>query len=164
MEERVTGVMIYYYFVCKRKLWYFCHEINMEKENEDVLLGKLLDTYSYGKDEKHIQIDQTINIDFIKGHQEIHEVKKSRVIEEAGIWQVKYYLYYLEQRGVKGLKAQIDYPLLKKNLTVELAESDREKLKEILVHMKTIRDQELPPVLQKQKICKKCAYFDLCYI
>ena len=27
MEERITGVMIYYYFVCKRKLWYFCHDI-----------------------------------------------------------------------------------------------------------------------------------------
>ena len=27
--------MIYYYFVCKRKLWYFCHEIRMEAENED---------------------------------------------------------------------------------------------------------------------------------
>lgn len=43
MEERITGMMIYYHFVCKRKLWYFCHEINMENENEDVMLGKLLD-------------------------------------------------------------------------------------------------------------------------
>ena len=47
MEERITGVMIYYYFVCRRKLWYFCHEINMESENEDVQIGKLLDESSY---------------------------------------------------------------------------------------------------------------------
>ena len=40
MEERITGVMIYYYFVCSRKLWYFCHQINMEDENENVQLGK----------------------------------------------------------------------------------------------------------------------------
>ena len=39
MEERITGVMIYYYFVCKRKLWYFCHEIRMESDNENVMLG-----------------------------------------------------------------------------------------------------------------------------
>mgnify|MGYP000696650614 CR=1 FL=1 len=32
MENRVTGVMIYYYFVCKRKLWYFINEINMESD------------------------------------------------------------------------------------------------------------------------------------
>ena len=64
-DKRITGVMIYYYFVCKRKLWYFCHEINMESENENVQLGKLLDEKSYERDEKHINIDNVINIDFI---------------------------------------------------------------------------------------------------
>ena len=77
MEERITGVMIYYYFVCKRKLWYFCHEINMESGNEDVQLGKILDETSYGRSEKHIQINGEINIDFIKEHRELHEIKKS---------------------------------------------------------------------------------------
>lgn len=124
--------MIYYYFVCKRKLWYFVHEINMENENEDVMLGKLLDENSYKRDEKHINIDNVINIDFIKEHKELHEVKKSRAIEEAGIWQVKYYLYYLKQRGVEGLKAKIDYPLLKKNLLLELSKEDEKKLDEII--------------------------------
>ena len=65
MKDKITGVMIYYYFVCKRKLWYFCHEINMEAENENVLLGKLLDENSYREKEKHINIDNVINIDFI---------------------------------------------------------------------------------------------------
>ena len=114
MENRVTGVMIYYYFVCKRKLWYFINEINMESDNENVMLGKLLDENSYRRDDKHINIDNVINIDFIKEHQELHEIKKSKAIEEAGIWQVKYYLYYLRQRGVKGLTAKIDYPMIKK--------------------------------------------------
>lgn len=110
-DKRITGVMIYYYFVCKRKLWYFCHEINMESENENVQLGKLLDEKSYERDEKHINIDNVINIDFIREHRELHEIKKSKAIEEAGIWQVKYYLYYLEERGVKNIKGKIDYPL-----------------------------------------------------
>ena len=48
MDERITGVMVYYYFVCKRKLWYFCHEIRMESNNEDVQLGKILDETSNG--------------------------------------------------------------------------------------------------------------------
>lgn len=130
-DKRITGVMIYYYFVCKRKLWYFCHEINMESENENVQLGKLLDEKSYERDEKHINIDNVINIDFIREHQELHEIKKSKAIEEAGIWQVKYYLYYLEKRGVKNIKGKIDYPLMKKSLVVELSEQDREKLKSI---------------------------------
>ena len=164
MENRITGVMIYYYFVCKRKLWYFVHELNMENENENVQLGKLLDESSYQRDDKHINIDNVINIDFIKEHKELHEVKKSRSIEEAGIWQVKYYLYYLKQRGVDGLKARIDYPLIKKNLTVELTQGDEEQLEEIIQEILLLKEEEYPPKFQAVKICGKCAYHDLCFI
>lgn len=164
MEERITGVMIYYYFVCKRKLWYFIHEISMEAENENVMLGKLLDESSYQRGEKHINIDNVINIDFIKEHRELHEVKKSRAIEEAGIWQVKYYLYYLKQRGVNGLKAKIDYPLLKKNLLVELTQEDEVQIEQIMDDINQMKEQPVPPELSKEKICTKCAYHDLCYI
>lgn len=137
MENRVTGVMIYYYFVCKRKLWYFMNEINMESDNENVMLGKLLDENSYRRDDKHINIDNVINIDFIKEHQELHEIKKSKAIEEAGIWQVKYYLYYLKQRGVKGLTAKIDYPMIKKNIVVELSEDDEVQLQKIIADIES---------------------------
>lgn len=164
MEERITGVMIYYYFVCKRKLWYFVNEINMEAENEDVMLGKFLDEHSYKRDEKHINIDNIINIDFIKEHKELHEIKKSRAIEEAGIWQVKYYLFYLKQRGITGLKAKIDYPLLKKNIVVELSDDDEQRLQEIIEEIKMIHVLAQPPSLDKKKICNKCAYYDLCFI
>lgn len=164
MEERITGIMVYYYFICKRKLWYFVHEINMENENEDVMLGKLLDENSYVRDNKHINIDNIINIDFIKEHKELHEIKKSRSIEEAGVWQVKYYLYYLKQRGVVGLKAKIDYPLLKKNLIVELSQEDEARLEEILQEIIIAKKQMTPPPFTSQKICSKCAYHDLCFI
>lgn len=75
-EARITGVMVYYYFVCKRKLWYFTHEIQMEQENEAVKLGKVLDESVYGRENKHMDIDQTINIDFIRETNILHEVKK----------------------------------------------------------------------------------------
>ena len=164
MEEKVTGVMIYYYFVCKRKLWYFCHEIRMEAENEDVLLGKLLDESSYGKNEKHINIDNVFNIDFIRDQKELHEVKKSRSMEEAGIWQIKYYLYYLQKRGVENLKGKVDYPLLKEVRTIELTEEDCIRLEAILLDVAEIRGRSCPPSVEQQKICKRCSYFDLCFI
>ncbi len=164
MEGRITGVMVYYYFVCKRKLWYSVHEISMEAENENVILGKLLDENSYQRGEKHISIDNVINIDFIKEHKELHEVKKSRAIEEAGIWQVKYYLYYLKQRGVSGLKAKIDYPLLKKNLLVELSQEDETSMEQIISDINAMKEQILPPAFSEEKICAKCAYHDLCFI
>lgn len=164
MEDRITGVMIYYYFVCKRKLWYFMHEVSMEAGNENVLLGRLLDENSYQRDNKHINIDDVINIDFIKSHKELHEIKKSRSIEEAGVWQVKYYLYYLKQRGVNGIKAKIDYPLLKKNLLVELTKEDETRLESIMGEIRAYKESSFPPEFCAVKICSKCAYHDLCFI
>ena len=160
MEDRITGVMIYYYFVCKRKLWYFCHDIRMETENEDVILGKILDESSYKKKD----IDDIINIDFISEHNELHEVKKSKVVEEAGIWQVKYYLYYLQKRGVNNLKGKIDYPLLKKSLIVELSEKDTKILERIISEITEIKRKDIPSACVNSKLCKKCAYYDLCII
>lgn len=164
MEERITGVMVYYYFVCKRKLWYFCHDITMESENEDVLLGKLLDEFSYGRNEKHINIDNIINIDFLKDHGELHEIKKSRSVEEASIWQIKYYLYYLDRRGVQGLKAKLDYPLLKKSLMVDLTMEDKVTLDKVVADIIKIKNKNLPGDFIEVKLCKKCAYHDFCFI
>lgn len=145
MEKNVTGIMVYYYQVCKRKLWYFYHEIQMEQENENVIIGKILDEESYQRDDKHINIDNVINIDFIRAKGVLHEVKKSRKIEEASILQVRYYLYYLRERGVLGIKGKIDYPLLKQNIDVELTEEDIIQIKKILIDIEQIVHCVQPP-------------------
>ena len=92
----------------------------------------MLDEESYKRDDKHINIDNVINIDFIRSSGVLHEVKKSRKIEEAGIHQVKYYLYYLKKKGVTDIRARIDYPLLKQSLDLELTEEDKRKIEVVL--------------------------------
>lgn len=164
MKKEITGVMVYYYKVCPRKLWYFYHEIQMEQENENVLIGKILDEETYKKDDKHINIDNVINIDFIRSQGVLHEIKKSKKIEEAGILQVKYYLYYLSKRGVLDIKAKIDYPLLKKTVEVELTEEDIFEIENILQQIEEIVEKDVAPKLQKKSICKSCAYYELCFI
>ncbi len=94
----------------------------------------------------------------------MHEVKKTKAIEEAGIWQIKYYMYYLEKRGVKNIEAQIDYPLLRETKEVFLEEEDREILENIEKNIAEIKNLEKPPEVLNAKFCKKCAYFDLCYV
>lgn len=136
----------------------------MEAQNDNVLLGKILDESSYQRDEKHINIDNVINIDFVRENKELHEIKKSKAVEEASIWQVKYYLYYLKQRGVDGLKGKIDYPLLKKTLIVELTDEDIEKLDQVINKIVEIKKQENTPQFLATKLCKNCAYHDLCLI
>ena len=161
---QITGIMIYYYFVCKRKLWYFTNNINMEQNSELVEIGKIIDETSYAREDKSILIDNTINIDFIKGECILHEVKKTKAIERAGIWQVKYYMYYLKKRGVKNINAEIDFPLIKETKEIFLEDSDIKTLDEVIKNIVNIVTKEKPPEMINDKICKKCAYYDLCYI
>ncbi len=164
MDKDITGLMVYYYEVCKRKLWYFTNEIQLEENNSNVILGKLLEENTYTRDEKKINIDGVINIDFIRSKKILHEIKKSNSIEPASILQVQYYLYYLEKKGLIGLKGVLDYPLLKQTVEVNLSDSDRENLENIIIGIKEILGKESPPILEKKNICKKCAYFDLCFV
>jgi len=164
VEEKITGVMIYYYFVCQRKLWFSLHGIAMESENENVQIGKALDELSYTSERKHVAINNEINLDFVKQTGMIHEIKKSRKIEEASIWQVKYYLYYLKKRKVTDLQAKIDYPLLKKSLEVSLSLEDEKVLEKAIVDIKDLSQKSQPQKVKKSKICLKCAYHDLCFV
>ena len=161
--EKITGMMIYYYFVCKKKLWYFLHDIKMEAENENVILGKFIDELSYNKEEKHININNEINIDYIENNV-IHEIKKSKAIEEASIWQTKYYIYYLRKKGVNIIHGQIDYPILKKTTKVELMEEDVEKIENIIIEINKLKNEAIIPYEKNNKKCMSCAYHDICLI
>ncbi|EDO0211398.1 Dna2/Cas4 domain-containing protein, partial [Listeria monocytogenes] len=130
---RISGTHVYYYFVCKRKLWCFSKEIRMEHLDENVQLGKLLDESSYNREKGQVMIDETVNIDFIKDWKVLHEVKKSKAIEEAGIWQLKYYMYFLKQKGIIIEKGVVDYPKLRQRETIFLTTEDERKIEKILV-------------------------------
>lgn len=69
-----------------------------------------------------------------------------------------------EEKGVDISKAQIDYPLLKKNIEVSLSEEDEKQMKNIIDHIIQIRKQAIPELDDSKKICKKCAYYDICFI
>lgn len=160
----LTGLELYYYKVCKRKLWLYTRQLRFEHENSDVKMGKVIDSQSYSKEEKGILINNEINIDYFPKDNIIHEIKKSKRIESASILQVKYYLYYLEQLGVKISHGKIDYPLLRRSVIVQLDEEDRTELEHIITEIIELKSLESPPPLDKKQICKKCAYHDYCFI
>lgn len=155
--------MFYYYHVCHRKLWYHCKGLNLENQNEDVNIGRLIDENFYNNENKHISIDETINIDFLKKWKVLHDIKKSKAIEEASTWQMKYYLYYLKTKDIKIEKGLIDYPLLKQRKEVFITEEDEkiilEKIKEIL----EIKNLKQPPKFQRKNICSKCSFYEYCF-
>lgn len=162
-EASITGVQVNYYFICKTKLWLFSHFASMEHASDTVALGKLLHEGSY-KREKELKLER-ISLDFVKkrGIIVIHEVKKSRKLEKAHIYQLLYYLYYLKQRGIEAM-GEINYPLLRKKEKIELKDEHEREIKEILSEIASIIRMEKPPKPEKKKYCRKCSYFELCWV
>ncbi|AIC16849.1 CRISPR-associated protein Cas4 [Nitrososphaera viennensis] len=158
-----TGTQINYYFVCKRKLWFFSHNMTLESDSDLVLMGKLLHENSYKrKPMKEIEIDR-IKIDFVEKSKEVHEVKRSRKIEDAHIYQLLYYLYFLKKSAGLEAKGVLDYPLLKKKVNVELTSDKETELAGILANVGSIINQDKPPEAEWKSYCKNCAYRELCW-
>ncbi len=158
-----TGTQINYYFVCKRKLWLFTKDIRFENENEYVQLGRLIDENTYKRKKKQIEIGN-IKIDFMDNKGVIHEIKKSNKIEKAHIYQLKYYILTLRRMGVKNITGEIDYPKLKKRESVFLEMEDEMEFESIFSGIREILNQPKPPAIVKKNICKKCAYYEFCFV
>lgn len=159
----LTGTEINYYFICHRKLWFFAHHITMEQESDRVAMGKLIHEASYTRDKKEIEIDQRIKLDFLRNRNVIHEVKLTDKMEDSHRWQLLYYLYYLKLKGIDGLSGEIDYPKLKQKTQVILTAEIEEQLKALIIQIDEIIKLTSPPKVEYMKICKTCAYAELCW-
>ncbi len=163
---RIGGVLVQYYFACKRELWFFARHINMNIDNEDVLLGKLIHEKSYRDEKKSILIDDTIAIDFmhISDNLIVFEIKKSSRLPEPVRWQLLYYLWYLKTRKGIDAKGIIVYPKERKREEIELTEDIKEKFNHIINEIKEIINLDKPPKPVKKPYCRKCSYRDLCWV
>ncbi|SHE83510.1 CRISPR-associated exonuclease, Cas4 family [Mariniphaga anaerophila] len=161
----VTGTHFNYYLICQRKLWLFASGINMEHTSEAVYEGKLIHETSYKQRSERFKEISTggIKIDWFDTKQNVvHEIKKSDKREEAHIWQVKYYLYVLEQNGINA-SGLLEYPRLRKKEEVLLTTPDREYIKEATKKIEQIIAREQAPEKIKISRCRGCSYFDFCY-
>lgn len=159
-----TGTQINYYFICHRKLWLFSHGLNMEHNSDTVYLGKLIGEESYDREKKEIQIDNLISIDFVGSDRVIHEIKKSNKMEQAHEFQLLYYLYYLKTKGIDDVTGKINYPKLRQTVDIKLTPENECKLNDIFKAMQKIIDSKKLPERLKISFCKKCSYFELCWV
>ena len=163
--DNITGTQINFYFHCKRQLWLFSHQINTEQESDVVYLGKVIHETSYQRERKEIEIEQ-IKLDFLDVREGVlHEVKKSDKWSEAHEWQVLYYLYVLKQKGVTSLHGELNYPVIRRTVSVELTPEREHRLENILADIRRIIQLSVPPDISvKKSVCCKCSYYELCYI
>lgn len=111
----MRGSVINSYFYCKRKSWLLFNRVGMEDNSEDVHIGKALHKIKE-KSNSEISIDD-IKIDTLIDDYLI-EIKKSDTDIEGALWQLKYYLYVLNKKGItkKGKLQIIEKTMVKKIL------------------------------------------------
>lgn len=175
---RVGGMLVGYYIACPRQAWLSLHGLWMEQESELVALGRLIDVTAYARERRPGQLEVTApdgtslvaQIDRLDPHEGIvHETKKSRSMEEAHVWQVRFYLWVLALAGVKGpdgqpLRGRIDYPALRQRVDVTLEPGHVTRLQEIVAAVRLLARQAHPPPRHPRRaFCRRCAYEELCY-
>lgn len=164
--KQIIGTHFNYYQVCKRKLWLFANNINMEHTSDLVYEGKLIHEEAYPQRSaryEEIEIDG-IKVDYYDAtHKVIHEIKKSDKVEVAHEWQLKYYIYVFERNGLDGVTGILEYPALRKRDIVLLSDVDRDMIHQMEIEIVRIIDSDTCPPLDKKRICKNCSYFEFCY-
>lgn len=162
----ISGTILNYFMVCRRKLWLFVHGVTMEQESDLVYEGKLIHENSYPErnpNYEEIELDG-IKVDFYDARRHvIHEIKKSDKMEAAGLWQLKYYLYIFEEHGIKDVKGMLEFPKLRKTETVTLSDDDRKEIRKKLADIEDVCQQDSCPPLLNKGLCKQCSYYEFCY-
>jgi CRISPR-associated exonuclease Cas4 len=170
----LTATHINYYRLCKRKLWLFANNIQLEHTSDLVTDGKLIEEESYlQRSEKYSQVELFIQfegvnlsgkIDFFDTRNRVvHETKRSNKVEVAHVWQVKFYLWLLQLNEIEAEKGVIEYPRLREKETVFLEQSDIDYLKTAVKEIQELVKSENCPDVINAKICKSCSYYDFCY-
>ena len=162
----VYGTLINYYLHCKRQCWLHGNRVNLEDNSEAVKIGKAIHEI---KAEQSLQTElaiENIKVDKITKDYLV-EIKKSDADIDAVTWQVLYYLKILKSKGIER-KGKIEF--VEKNKTqnkiiyVEYGEEAERILNEIESNIEVLLKGELPTHKAKIGICKKCAYYEYCYI
>lgn len=150
----ITGTQIAYSVICKRKLWLYSHRIKMEEFSERVEYAKKLHIINYPRKVKEICIPEAgIAVDFSERDNSIHEIKMTKAMENAHIYQLAYYLKMFKNIGRKLTYGILHYPLIKQTKKI-LWDKKLEKSLEI-----TIKDIEN---ITSQKNLQNCLKNILC--
>jgi len=175
---RVGGMLVGYYVLCPRKAWLSINGLWMEQESQTVALGRQVGESSYKRERKELMLTAEApdgtplvgKIDWADLDQGVlHETKKSASAEEAHRWQLRFYLWILALNGVTGpggepFRGEINYPRQRRTEEVQLTESHRARLREIVSSLRVLSEQGSPPPrIEERSFCRKCAFEELCY-
>ena len=154
------------YNICPRQAWLMSRQLTADQENSFLDIGRLIDDTTYGREKKKIYIPELgAMIDMVtkkNGKFFVAEIKKSSRTLETGILQLKYYLYLLLKKSVK-VSGLIKIPKEKKSIEVKLSDEDIKVIEVKLIDLKKLLELEKVPVVERLRVCPKCAHQDFCW-
>lgn len=159
----ITGTIVNYYQHCKRQCWLFYNKINLEDNSEDVRIGRVLHEL---KNEQPPEAIDNIQLDKITS-EFVVEIKKSDADIEAAAAQLEFYLFTLHNKGIerKGKLECIEKN--KQDKKIHIISMEEDKMQMLIDKYKEIQDfvnEQHPPEAIMDKKCKKCAYYEYCFI
>lgn len=160
----VGGTLVWYYFTCKRQVWLISHQLTPDQEDTNVAIGRLIDRNTYGREKKQLAAGSSKMDIFsiVDGQLVIGEVKKSSRYRDSARMQLAFYLKQLAERGIEAI-GELRFPEEKKRETVELNKELMAELDRVERDILRIVYQDNPPVPEKVKWCRKCAYAEFCW-
>jgi len=164
MEERITGTLIWYYYICQREVWLMGHQIVPDQENDNIIIGRNLAQYCYEREHKEVVLGD-IKIDTLKmidGCMCISEVKKSSRYRISAMMQLLYYLKKLEEHGIEA-RGELRFPKEKIREEITLDSALRIELQKTENDIAHILQLVVPPLPNKNKFCRSCAYAEFCW-
>ena len=148
---QVNGTLINYYFHCKRQCYLHGNRLNLEDNSEQVKIGKAIhEERAENSKNSEIAIDN-IRLDKLT-KEYLTEIKKSDADAEAAKWQLLYYLSVEKNKKDK------------KIVVLELTEESEQELEYYIKEIEKLLEEPEPPECIHKETCKKCAYYEYCYV
>lgn len=161
-DFHVTGVMMQYYEVCTRELWFVDRNLEIDRDNAAVVRGTQVDENAYEEKRRNVSIDGTIAIDVLDDGR-VMEVKPSSTLVDPAKLQLLYYLWYLKH--VVGVERDgvLAHPAERKRESVELTPENEEWVENAIRGVYGIVTSDSPPPAEEKPFCEACAYHDFCW-
>lgn len=162
----MNGTLINYYFHCKRQCYLHGNRLNLEDNSEQVKIGKAIHEQKAAENkDTEIAIDN-IRLDRLT-REYLVEIKKSDADVEAARWQLFYYLSVLKSKGVNR-KGKLEFfeknKSNKKIVCLELTDEIEAQLNQYISQIEELVQGDAIPESICEAKCKKCSYYEYCYI
>lgn len=162
-KTRITGLMVQYYHVCKRELWFMSRGIDIDRETPNIQRGTHIDKTSYQQSRRSFTIGNRIQLDLLESG-DVMEVKASSSLEKPARMQLLFYLWYLREIHDVEKDGVLAYPTERKREPISLDSSNIDEIRSTIRGILSLVDKDKPPGLEKKPYCESCLYQDLCWM